>query len=88
MTEDQRQMRDDAIYEEERERRAGITDIVLGMWTISGKHPKDMDAKELGKELDVFDEIRLRGDFLSPEELAREDTLVDYLQEYLTKHGE
>jgi hypothetical protein len=50
-------------------------------WTTTGKHPEDMDADELRDELAVFDELRDRGDYLSPEELAREDTLFDYLEQ-------
>jgi hypothetical protein len=49
-------------------------------WTTTGKHPEDMDADELRDELAVFDELRDRGDYLSPQELAREDTLFDYLE--------
>ena len=50
-------------------------------WTTTGKHPEDMDADELRDELAVFDELRDRGDYLSPQELAREDTLFDYLEQ-------
>ncbi len=50
-------------------------------WTTTGKHPEDMDADELRDELAVFDELRDRGDYLSPQELAREDTLWDYLEQ-------
>ena len=50
-------------------------------WTTTGKHPEDMDADELRGELAVFDELRDRGDYLSPQELAREDTLFDYLEQ-------
>ena len=50
-------------------------------WTTTGKHPEDMDADELRDELAVFDELRDRGDYLSPKELAREDTLFDYLEQ-------
>ena len=50
-------------------------------WTTTGKHPEDMDADELRDELAVFDELRNRGDYLSPKELAREDSLYDYLEQ-------
>ena len=50
-------------------------------WTTTGKHPEDMDADELRDELAVFDELRDRGEYLSPQELAREDTLFDYLEQ-------
>jgi len=50
-------------------------------WTQNGKHPGAMDADELRDELAVFDELRDRGDYLSPQELAREDTLFDYLEQ-------
>jgi len=51
------------------------------------KSLKDMNEKELNRELEILDEIRLRGDFLSPDELAREDALVDYLQLLLESQG-
>ena len=44
-------------------------------WTQNGKHPGAMDADELRDELAVFDELRDRGDYLSPKELAQEDSL-------------
>ena len=50
-------------------------------WTTTGKHPEQMDADELRDELAVFDELRDRGEHLSPQELAREDTLWDYLEQ-------
>ena len=39
-----------------------------------------MDADELRDELAVFDELRDRGDYLSPKELAQEDSLWHYLE--------
>jgi len=50
-------------------------------WTQNGKHPGAMDADELRNELAVFAELRDRGDFLSPRELAQEDSLFDYLEQ-------
>ena len=50
-------------------------------WTQNGKHPGAMDADELRNELAVFDEIRDRGDYLSPKELAQEDSLWNYLEQ-------
>ena len=49
-------------------------------WTQNGKHPGAMDADELRDELAVFDELRDRGDYLSPKELAQEDSLWHYLE--------
>jgi len=50
-------------------------------WTQNGKHPGAMDADELRNELAVFAELRDRGDYLSPRELAQEDSLFDYLEQ-------
>jgi len=50
-------------------------------WTQNGKHPGAMDADELRTELAVFDELRDRGDHLSPRELAQEDSLWNYLEQ-------
>ena len=50
-------------------------------WTQNGKHPGAMDADELRNELAVFDELRDRGDYLSPKELAQEDSLWNYLEQ-------
>jgi len=50
-------------------------------WTQNGKHPGAMDADELRDELAVFDELRDRGDYLSPKELAQEDSLWHYLEQ-------
>ena len=50
-------------------------------WTQNGKHPGAMDADELRNELAVFDELRDRGDYLSPKELAQEDSLWHYLEQ-------
>jgi len=50
-------------------------------WTQNGKHPGAMDADELRNELEVFNELRDRGDYLSPRELAQEDSLFDYLEQ-------
>jgi hypothetical protein len=50
-------------------------------WTQSGKHPGAMNREELEKEIAVFDELRARGDHLSPKELAQEDSLYHYLDQ-------
>lgn len=50
-------------------------------WTQSGKHPGAMNREELEKELAVFDELRARGDHLSPRELAQKDSLHHYLDQ-------
>ena len=50
-------------------------------WTQSGKHPGAMNREELEKEIAVFDELRARGDHLSPRELAQEDSLHHYLDQ-------
>jgi hypothetical protein len=50
-------------------------------WTQSGKHPGAMSQKELEREIAVFDELRDRGDHLSPRELAQEDSLYHYLEQ-------
>ncbi len=50
-------------------------------WTQSGKHPGAMSQKELKREIAVFDELRDRGDHLSPRELAQEDSLYHYLEQ-------
>lgn len=47
----------------------------------------EMNEKELSRELEILDEIRMRGDFLSPSELALEDALAEYLQILLEKEG-
>lgn len=49
-------------------------------WTVSGKHPGAMSQRELEREIAVFDELRDRGDHLSPRELAQEDSLYHYLE--------
>ena len=49
-------------------------------WTVSGKHPGAMSQEELEIEIAVFDELRDRGDHLSPRELAQEDSLYHYLE--------
>ena len=49
-------------------------------WTTSGKHPGAMSQRELKREIAVFDEMRDRGDHLSPKELAQEDSLYGYLE--------
>ena len=50
-------------------------------WTQSGKHPGAMSQAELRREIAVFDELRDRGDHLSPKELAQEDSLYNYFYE-------
>ena len=50
-------------------------------WTQSGKHPGAMNREELEKEIALFDELRARGDHLSPRELAQEDSLHHYLDQ-------
>jgi hypothetical protein len=47
----------------------------------------EMTEHELNRELEILDEIRMRGDFLSPSELALEDALAEYLQILLEKEG-
>ena len=68
---------DDAPVEEE---QINEIDPSRSPWTQNGKHPGAMDADELRDELAVFDELRDRGDYLSPKELAQEDSLWHYLE--------
>jgi|14_taG_2_1085336.scaffolds.fasta_scaffold00477_7 hypothetical protein len=51
-------------------------------WTQSGKHPGAMNQEELEREIAVFNELRDRGDHLSPRELAQEDSLYHYLEQF------
>ena len=48
-------------------------------WTQSGKHPGAMNSEELEKEIAVFDELKRRGDHLSPKEIMQLDSLYHYL---------
>lgn len=52
------------------------------------KRLQDMNIQELQRELDILDEIRERGDFLSPDELMREDAVLDFYQLLLEKQGD
>tara|TARA_B110000037_G_scaffold67526_1_gene81954 strand:+ start:568 stop:1509 length:942 start_codon:yes stop_codon:yes gene_type:complete len=67
---------DEAVANEE---QINEIDPSRSPWTQNGKHPGAMDADELRNELAVFDELRDRGDYLSPRELAQEDSLWNYL---------
>ena len=67
---------DEAVANEE---QINEIDPSRSPWTQNGKHPGAMDADELRTELAVFDELRDRGDYLSPRELAQEDSLWNYL---------
>ena len=51
------------------------------------KRLQDMNLEELQRELDILNEIRERGDFLSPDELMREDAALDFAQDILEKEG-
>lgn len=48
-------------------------------WTQSGKHPGAMNREELEREIAVFDELKRRGDHLSPKEIMQLDSLYHYL---------
>ena len=64
---------------------SGITkenmDQVSSPWTSTGKHPQFMDSDELRDEIEIFDQIKKQYGYLTPKELTRVDTLMDYLQD-------
>ena len=64
---------------------SGITnenmDQVSSPWTSTGKHPQFMDTDELRDEIAIFDEIKKVYGYLTPKEMTRLDSLMDYLHD-------
>jgi len=48
-------------------------------WTTTGKHPEKMTPDELWTEIAVFDEMKDRGEHLSPKDMMRLDSLFSYM---------